>query len=74
MDLIVLGHILSLKEVRASKISSRIGIDAETMAGAAYSLVHGLPSLIPYSTQDHQPRGSTPHRDLGLPYQSLVNH
>jgi hypothetical protein len=41
--------------------------------GASYWLVlHGLPSLLSYRTQDHQPRYGPTHNRLGPPHQSQM--
>ena len=41
--------------------------------GAAYWLIlHDLLSVLSYRTQDHQPKDSTPHHELG-PLTSVIN-
>jgi hypothetical protein len=48
--------------------SLEAGVQAEIMEGAAYWLASlGLFSLLPYRTQDYQPRDGTTHNGLGSP-------
>jgi hypothetical protein len=49
------------------------GADTEAMEKCSLlACTHGLPSLLPYKTQDHQPRDGTTHKDPS-PSPSITN-